>query len=220
MNTFVYKLHKKGLNAELDSSIFFKLKDTGTQLIKLIFKMKYCIEKLLHHTDNHKYIFFWGHKASQDETPTKSCFSQWWPSPFIVMGIEYKTAEHWMMAKKAELFHDHVILDKILHAKSPAEAKKLGREVKDYDDALWVKNRCEIVRQGNYHKFEQNLALKEFLLNTRGRVIVEASPVDPIWGIGMASDHKDIYSPDKWQGLNLLGFALMEVRDEFLNVTM
>lgn len=119
-----------------------------------------------------------------------------------------------MMAKKAELFKDDEILPRILQAKSPAEAKKLGREVKNYNETLWLAARYEIVKEGNYHKFSQNPELKTFLLNTNDRVIVEASPVDAIWGIGMAGDHKDVLNPTKWKGLNLLGFALMEVRDD------
>lgn len=161
-----------------------------------------------------KYVFFWGHQPSKDGTITKTCFSQWWISPFVVEGITYKTAEHWMMAKKAELFNDQEVLEKIIQANSPAEAKKLGREVRNYVDSLWLKNRFEIVKQGNFHKFSQNPDLKEFLINTKERILVEASPVDSIWGIGMATDHKDNNNPEKWRGLNLLGFALMEVRDE------
>jgi len=126
----------------------------------------------------------------------------------------YKTAEHWMMAKKAELFRDNEVLARIIKANSPAEAKKLGREVKNYNENLWLAARFEIVKEGNYHKFSQNPELKTFLLNTKNRVLVEASPVDAIWGIGMASDDKDVMNPKKWKGLNLLGFALMEVRDE------
>ena len=173
--------------------------------------MKYNIKDI---APESKFLFFWGHSPSKDGTITKTCFSQWWISPFIVDGITYKTAEHWMMAKKAELFNDNEILEKIIQANSPAEAKKLGREVKNYDDALWLANRYEIVKQGNFHKFSQHSDEKEFLINTKERILVEASPVDAIWGIGMASDHKDIHNPEKWKGLNLLGFALMEVREE------
>ncbi|MBF4517238.1 NADAR family protein [Flavobacterium sp. ANB] len=173
--------------------------------------MRYNIENI---APESKFLFFWGHQPSKDGTITKTCFSQWWLSSFQVDKVIYKTAEHWMMAKKAELFNDNEVLAKIIKANSPAEVKKLGREVKNYDDKLWLSNRYEIVKQGNYHKFNQNKDLKTFLLNTKDRVIVEASPVDPIWGIGMASDHKDVLNPEKWRGLNLLGFALMEVRDE------
>lgn len=179
--------------------------------------MKYNIEKLIANEsagNRNKFLFFWGHQPAKDGSITKTCFSQWWESAFTVDGIEYKTAEHWMMAKKAILFKDEEIVYKILSAKSPAEAKKLGRQVKNYQEEVWLSNRYEIVKEGNYHKFNQHEALKDFLLDTSDRVLVEASPVDSIWGIGMATDHKDIENPEKWKGLNLLGFALMEVRDE------
>jgi ribA/ribD-fused uncharacterized protein len=173
--------------------------------------MKYNIENI--NTSN-KFLFFWGHQPSKDGTVTKNCFSQWWESSFTVDGIEYKTAEHWMMAKKALLFNDETIFRKIIEVKSPAEVKKLGREVQNYNDEIWIKNRNEIVKEGNLLKFRQHQDLKEFLLNTKERILVEASPVDAIWGIGMPSDHQNINNPKKWRGLNLLGFALMEVRDE------
>ncbi|PAM95989.1 hypothetical protein B4N84_05435 [Flavobacterium sp. IR1] len=173
--------------------------------------MKYNIDTIVPES---KFLFFWGHQPNKDGKISKTCFSQWWLSAFKVDKVTYKTAEHWMMAKKAELFQDDEILEKILDADTPAEAKKLGREVKNYDDKVWLANRYEIVKQGNYHKFSQNRELKTFLLNTKDRVIVEASPVDPIWGIGMSSDDKDVLNVAKWKGLNLLGFALMEVRDE------
>ena len=173
--------------------------------------MKYTIESI---ATECKFLFFWGHQPNKDGSISKTCFSQWWLSSFEVDKVIYKTAEHWMMARKAELFKDDEVLAKIIKANSPAEAKKLGREVRNYDDKLWLDNRYEIVKQGNYHKFSQNVDLKKFLINTNDRVLVEASPVDAIWGIGMAGDHKDVMNPKKWKGLNLLGFALMETRDE------
>jgi ribA/ribD-fused uncharacterized protein len=176
--------------------------------------MKYTIDQLITEKTENKYLFFWGHQPNKDGSISKTCFSQWWLSSFEVENITYKTAEHWMMAKKAELFNDTAVLEKIIRANSPAEAKKLGREVKNYVDAVWLENRYEIVRLGNFYKFSQNKELKEFLSNTKDRILVEASPVDPIWGIGMAADHKEVNNPEKWKGLNLLGFALMEVRDE------
>lgn len=178
--------------------------------------MKYSIEKLIVENNENKFLFFWGHQPSKDGSIIKTCFSQWWKSSFTTNSVEYKTTEHWMMAKKAELFKDFEIAEKIIKVNSPAEAKKLGREVKNYDNTIWLQHRYEIVKEGNFHKFNQNQKLKEFLLNTNDRVIVEASPVDAIWGIGMASDHEDCNNPKKWKGLNLLGFALMEVRDEFI----
>ena len=176
--------------------------------------MKYTIENI--NTEN-KFIFFWGHQPSKDGLISKTCFSQWWKSSFTVGDIEYKTAEHWMMAKKAELFGDKEVLEKIINCKTPAEAKKLGREVQNYEDEIWLANRFQIVKEGNVHKFTQNEDLKQFLLKTQNRILVEASPLDTIWGIGMAIENNDIYNPKKWNGLNLLGFALMETRDELVN---
>ena len=173
--------------------------------------MKYDIQNIV--VEN-KFVFFWGHQPSKDGIITKTCFSQWWLSSFVVDGVTYKTAEHWMMAKKAELFNDDEIFEKIIQADSPAEVRKLGREVRNYVDSVWLENRYEIVKQGSFHKFNQNPDLRTFLINTKDRILVEASPVDAIWGIGMAIDHNDSSNPKKWKGLNLLGFALMEVRDK------
>lgn len=175
--------------------------------------MKYTIENLISNKGSKEYIFFWGHQSSKDDSITKSCFSQWWESAFEVNGVTYKSAEHWMMAKKAELFSDTETATKILECSSPAETKKLGREVKNYVDSVWLEHRYKIVLEGNYHKFNQNAKLKTFLLETQNQVIVEASPVDAIWGIGMAADHVNVNNPEEWRGLNLLGFVLMEVRD-------
>ncbi len=158
-----------------------------------------------------KYLFFWGHSNSS-EYVTKACFSQWFPSPFSKDSITYRTAEHWMMAKKAQLFNDEECFQKIIASSKPGEAKDLGRRVKNFDQATWEANRFEIVVEGNLLKFSQNPSLAEFLINTKNRVLVEASPVDNIWGIGMAISHPDINTPNNWKGQNLLGFALMKVR--------
>src|ERR1700712_4217711 len=80
-----------------------------------------------------KFLFFWGHQPSKDGNVTQSCFSQWWLGAFEVEGKIYKTAEHWMMAEKAKLFGDEAIIEKILAAKTPAEAKKLGRLIKGFE---------------------------------------------------------------------------------------
>ncbi|MGB0870533.1 MAG: NADAR family protein [Flavobacteriales bacterium] len=175
--------------------------------------MKYTIEQIQNTGKPVKFLFFWGHKPSLDGQITKSCFSQWWPSPFMVDGIHYKTAEHYMMAEKARLFNNEGIRQQIIHCHSPAEAKKLGRQVTNFDQDVWLEHRFNIVIKGNLNKFEQNSGLKQFLIQTKKRVLVEASPIDAIWGIGMASDNQKIHDPRKWRGLNLLGFALMEVRD-------
>ncbi len=162
---------------------------------------------------NLKYLYFWGHTLSHGEEVGKSCFSQWYASPFTVKEITYPTAEHWMMAEKARLFQDQKILEKIIQATKPGEAKALGRQVQGFDPALWMVERFKIVKLGNIHKFNQNRQLGDFLLNTGERILVEASPVDTIWGVGLAQDDETIANPHHWNGTNLLGFALMEVRD-------
>lgn len=117
-----------------------------------------------------------------------------------------------MMAEKARLFGDLDSVAEILAAGNPGEAKKLGRAVRNFDEKIWRQNRSRIVVEANLLKFGQNPELAAFLLNTGGRVLVEASPVDRIWGIGLAADNPAAQNPNLWKGLNLLGFALMDVR--------
>lgn len=161
-----------------------------------------------------KYLFFWGHQPSKDGSITASCFSQWWESEFSENGVVFKTAEHYMMVGKADLFGDAEAREAILECKTPAEAKKWGRKVRNFDPAKWDAHKYEIVKNGNILKFAQHELLKEYLLTTGDRVIVEASPLDRIWGIGLGKNHENATNPEKWRGHNLLGFALMEVRDE------
>lgn len=131
-----------------------------------------------------KYLYFWGHRPSASGAVTSSCFSQWWPSLFVVDGVTYASAEHWMMAGKARLFGDEATLPRILNANSPAEAKKLGRQVAGFNQQIWEVHCFELVCEGNYHKFSQHPELGAFLIGTHTRVLVEASPVDRVWGIG------------------------------------
>ncbi len=167
----------------------------------------------INHGNKVKYIFFWGHQKPKSGV-TKSCLSQWYESSFDIGGITYQTAEHYMMAEKARLFRDKESELKVIKAKNPGEAKKVGRSVNNFNEGLWRQHRFNIVIKGNTAKFKQNPELKEFLITTGNRVLVEASPVDRIWGIGMASDHPSVENPNLWKGLNLLGFALMEVRSQ------
>lgn len=159
-----------------------------------------------------KYVFFWGHQPKRDGVVDASCFSQWWPVTFTVDGVEYPTAEHWMMSAKARLFGDEKALRRILAASHPGEAKAEGRKVRDFDEALWEQHRFDLVVQGNLAKFTQHPDLGAYLSGTGDRVLVEASPVDRVWGIGLAATDERSQDPEKWRGLNLLGFALMEVR--------
>jgi ribA/ribD-fused uncharacterized protein len=160
-----------------------------------------------------KYLHFWGHRPRPDGRVGASCLSQWWPSPFTVEGVTYATAEHWMMAGKARLFRDAEAERRALAAGHPARAKKAGRLVRGFDEDLWARERFRIVVEGSVHKFAAHPELREFLLGTGERVLVEASPVDRVWGIGLAADDEAAADPERWRGANLLGFALMEARD-------
>ncbi|NIL49008.1 NADAR family protein [Streptomyces sp. 2BBP-J2] len=159
-----------------------------------------------------KYLHFWGHRPLPDGRIGASCLSQWWPSPFTVDGVEYATAEHWMMAAKARLFGDAEGERRVLAAGHPSEAKKAGRLVRGFDEEIWRRERFGIVVTGSEHKFAAHGGLRSFLLGTGDRVLVEASPVDRVWGIGLAADDEAATDPARWRGPNLLGFALMEAR--------
>jgi ribA/ribD-fused uncharacterized protein len=160
-----------------------------------------------------KYLHFWGHRPRPDGRVGASCLSQWWPSPFVVDGVSYASAEHWMMAGKARLFGDAEAERRAVEAANPAVAKKAGRLVRGFDEAVWERERFGIVVEGSVHKFTAHAGLRAFLLGTGERVLVEASPLDRVWGIGLASDDERASDPGRWRGPNLLGFALMEARD-------
>lgn len=161
-----------------------------------------------------RYLYFWGHRAARDGGVGPGCLSQWWPVTFTEGEHVFASAEHYMMAHKAWLFGDDRSAVAILAARHPGEAKELGRAVRGFDEELWNARRFEIVVRANVAKFGGHADLGRFLLATRNRVLVEASPVDRIWGIGLTADDERAASPSTWQGLNLLGFALMTARDQ------
>lgn len=158
-----------------------------------------------------RFRYFW--KPIVTDPVGDGCMSQWYPSPFEVDGVVYPTAEHFMMAGKARLFGDDEVAEEILAASDPAAVKKLGRKVRGFDEATWRAQRCEIVFDGNVAKFSQDPKLLAFLLATEDAVLVEASPLDTIWGIGLGAGNPKASDPRAWRGENLLGFVLMDVRD-------
>jgi hypothetical protein len=158
------------------------------------------------------FIFFWGHTPKTKGVVDRACFSQWFLRPFTVEGVTYPSAEHWMMAAKARLFADDAALERILAARTPAQAKALGRTVRRYDEVAWAAHRFEAVVAGNLAKFGKHDDLRAQLLATRHAVLVEASPRDRVWGIGLAASAPEAHRPSAWRGENLLGFALMQAR--------
>ena len=148
-------------------------------------------------------------------------FSQWYPSAFRLDGCRYNCAEQFMMAEKARYFQDEERLSAILRAEHPREQKQLGREITGFDEDEWQhlesngRAYCwNIVYRGNVAKFTQNPELQKTLLRTGGTTLVEASPVDSIWGIGLAADDSRAQDRRSWLGRNWLGEVLTEVRDE------
>lgn len=163
-----------------------------------------------------KYLFFWGHTPPSDGSINQSCFSQWWKCEFTVEGKHYSCTEQYMMAEKARLFNDSEMEAAIMNAKHPKQMKAYGRAVKNFDNKVWEHNCYDIVKRGNWAKFSQNPQLGDFLKTTKNRILVEASPLDRIWGIGMGKADPHVENPVKWRGRNLLGFALTEVRDQLI----
>lgn len=161
---------------------------------------------------NSDFVFFWGH-TDRGEGLTKACLSQWFPCFFVVDGQYYNCTEQYMMAEKARIFSDEEIRQQILAEYSQLAMKKLGRKVRNYDDVTWKEKRFDVVVKGNIAKFSQNEKLQNFLLSTGDKILVEASPKDTVWGIGLDESSPETIQPSKWKGDNLLGFALMEVRD-------
>lgn len=171
-----------------------------------------------------KFTYFW---------ETASPFSQWHRSAFIAPSYiraddfsrvltengfsartEFSSAEQYMMYAKAMLFVDLDAAQAILAEHDPRKVKALGRSVRWYREETWQTFRWELVAQGNRCKFEQNPGIKEELLATRGTTIVEASPHDKIWGIGLRASDEAAAQRATWQGKNLLGEVLTQLRVE------
>lgn len=139
-------------------------------------------------------------------------FSNWHRSPFMWKGQEFNTSEQAMMWAKAKQFNDDATAQKIMETLNPAEQKALGRQVKNYDDTVWASVRYDLAVDFLLAKFTSTQGLKDKLLETKDTILVEASPTDVIWGIGMAGNNPDVFDESKWRGQNLLGKALTEVR--------
>lgn len=160
---------------------------------------------------SHNYIFFYGH------TPGKpyACFSNWHPAKFDKDGHTFQNTEQYMMYRKALLMGDNEMASNILKTPDPKSVKALGRKVKNWDESKWVANREQIMYDGCLAKFStpENLVMKKMLLSTHPKHLVEASPYDKIWGIGLRGTDERAKDPKQWKGLNLLGKTLDKVRD-------
>lgn len=140
--------------------------------------------------------------------------SNWYLSDFVFGDVKFSSAEQYMMYRKAMVFGDTDIAGEILETDNAGKIKALGRSVKNYDERVWDGLRQVIVYKGLVQKFAQNDELKKRLLDTGEDILAECAVQDKIWGIGLSMKDERRFDMDKWQGRNLLGFALMCVRDE------
>ncbi len=154
-------------------------------------------------------VFFWDYEKEN------GCFSNWYPSKFVIDDFEYLFVEQYMMAQKAKLFHDSKRYTEILRASEQGMCKKLGRKVSPFDAQKWDAVSYDVVKTANRAKYEQNPELKERLLSTGNAILAEASPRDGIWGIGVDAETAAGMDPKEWPDKNLLGKILMELREEF-----
>ena len=159
--------------------------------------------------DTGRLLLFWGGWPSQ-----------WTPARFHHEGVDYSCCEQWMMAEKARVFGDHATLARILAAVEPGRHKALGRQVRGFDAAHWSRVCRGIVYRGNLLRFTQIPRDRDLLLATDDRTLVEASPLDRIWGIGLRQDDPRALVPSQWLGSNWLGVALMQVRDTLRGVAL
>eukprot|EP00301_Raphidiophrys_heterophryoidea_P019233 c4197_g1_i1.p1 GENE.c4197_g1_i1~~c4197_g1_i1.p1 ORF type:complete len:383 (+),score=95.99 c4197_g1_i1:109-1257(+) len=160
------------------------------------------------------FVFFWR------PTQVNGEFGQWYSSPFTIDDVEFSCAEQYMMYRKVMLFGDEGLAKKILQTKSPKVMKSLGRKTSTWDERLWHKWRLSIVVKANMAKFGQDQDLMQCLLATGSKTLVEASPRDKIWGIGISASNPDAKHPNKWKGQNLLGVAITYVRDHYTSRNM
>jgi ribA/ribD-fused uncharacterized protein len=155
------------------------------------------------------YVFFWG-----------GICSQWYASEFKIDGQKYSCAEQYMMYKKALLFEDEEVANAIMRTQNPREQKALGRKVRGFDKDKWEEVCREYVYEANYAKFTQNPKLLEELMSYGDREIVEASPEDKIWGIGLHETDERVHDKSQWQGTNWLGEAIMRAKEQITKETI
>jgi len=171
------------------------------------------LQQCLRNGGNAKFMFFWGHKPGPQGTIGKACFCQTWPSQFLVGGQLFPTAAHCIAATKAQLFNDRKTLTAIQATADPSEAIALANRTHGLDERMWARHRYAAFVAANHEKFSQNIVLGAYLVATGVQVLAEANPDDNVSGIGLAENDADASTPQRWPGQNVLGFALMEVRD-------
>lgn len=140
--------------------------------------------------------------------------SNWYLSDFTIDDHTFCSMEQYMMYQKAILFQDTKIAEQILQTNNQGKIKMLGRSIHNYDEIIWNGMRQIIVYKGLLAKFQQNEDLRQKLCNTGDAILAECAVQDRIWGIGLSMQDENRFHMTKWRGQNLLGFALMQVRND------
>ena len=155
------------------------------------------------------YVYFYR------EREKNGFLSNWYKAGMFIDGMKFSCVEQYMMYRKAVLFGDYEVAGHIMASTNQGDMKKWGRKVRDFDEQIWCKYRYDIVKRGVIAKFMCNEDLmQEFLKFPYGSIFVECSPWDTIWGIGLGIGDSRIYDENQWQGMNLLGKVLTEIRVE------
>lgn len=166
---------------------------------------------------NEKIIAF----HSEDEKPY-GCFSNWYKRDFACFGLfygeakKYNCMEQYMMYQKATLFDDQEIADKIMETTDPGEIKALGRQIKNFNSKVWDAYKIQIVRAGLSAKFVTHADLADILVSTGDAILAEGAAGDKVWGTGLNNKNTEATPVSEWPGQNLLGWLLMQVRDEIV----
>ena len=152
-----------------------------------------------------KHVAFWG-----------SQLSNFYPCKFVLDDEIWISSEQYFMASKAQCFFDEESYLQIRKTTTPEEAKKLGRKVKGFNDSVWNMVKYHVMKDAVYAKFSQNEDLKKFLLSPEfeEKYFVEGSPFDGVWGVKIDYRNPDIDNPENWNGENLLGKVLNEIREK------
>lgn len=162
-----------------------------------------------------RFVFFGECHSEFTDSVGKECFSRWYSLAFEIEGKSFFCIEQYMMAEKACFFDDEECERRIMNNNDIEDITLLGQQIKIFDGFLWDNYKKDVIRQGNVAKFADNKELFEFLISTDDAILVEATPYDVVWGIGMREGDQGIDNPHNWKGENILGFTLMKIRDFF-----
>ncbi|MBB1509960.1 NADAR family protein [Tessaracoccus sp. MC1756] len=162
-------------------------------------------------------LLFHGHVPEHPGQVDNGCLSEHYPAPFESDGELFRTVEHYIAWRKATLFGDKHSAQRVLRAEAPTTARAIGRTVRPFNDEVWKSHRFDVAVAANVAKFAADPQLADHLRSTGRSVLVNASPIDRVWGIGLSADDPAAQDPTRWPGLNIQGFALMEARRRLLS---